>query len=136
MNEADLFNITYNYADLINGRYDFYISATVAMIVASFVSGNKLNIYMRSLVILFYSGFCYSTYWSISGFTERVRYAIETMEQITQDQETRLAITQSIIDAPVLSGSILDIGSLFNIMFLAWFGSVVLMAYPRMIALK
>ncbi len=44
LTEAEIYNIIMLYAQNVTSHFEFYIVTTMAMIVAIFVVGNKLNI--------------------------------------------------------------------------------------------
>ncbi|MDG1707368.1 MAG: hypothetical protein P8H03_01330 [Emcibacteraceae bacterium] len=130
MTEADIYNIIYNYADLLSTNLQIFIGATIAVIVAVFATRDSLNVYLRSIVIAIYSALSLNQYLNIIAYNFRIDQAIETMEVITAGQTTKLPITEGMLYIPIS-----DPGGYFTITGLAvlisWFCCVCLLLFPR-----
>ncbi|MDG1857931.1 MAG: hypothetical protein P8I94_02435, partial [Emcibacteraceae bacterium] len=125
-----IYNIIYNYADLLSTNLQIFIGATIAVIVAVFATRDSLNVYLRSIVIAIYSALSLNQYLNIIAYNFRIDQAIETMEVITAGQTTKLPITEGMLYIPIS-----DPGGYFTITGLAvlisWFCCVCLLLFPR-----
>lgn len=132
MTEYELFDILLNYASLYENRLEFFISATVAMVVATFISAGKLNIFLRSFVIIIYTAFCISQYQAMSNIAFKANQIVKSIDLVSNHNNLNLPITDAILSNPLNALSDL----VFYVLVLAWAGCILLMAFPRLMKLN
>lgn len=120
MTEADLYSILLSFAELYTSTFEFFIAGTLAMVVAIFIYGAKLNLYLRTFSILVYSGFCLSTYQIMSVHSLRMNEVIKSISVVTSIQLERLPVTSSLLERSLVSVGNWQLSIQNYIILLAW----------------
>ena len=97
------------------------------MVVAIFIGGEGLSIYIRAALILIYSAFSFTQFQVSQVIAERLEAIIESISRVTADQIEPLPVTISLLNRSVLS----EFNSTYFVMVAAWLGCDTLMAYPK-----
>ncbi|MBT5074992.1 MAG: hypothetical protein HOJ34_06160 [Kordiimonadaceae bacterium] len=137
MSEAELYAIMLSYGDQAISRFEFYMSGTIAMIIAIFFTGDKLNIYLRAMIMTIYGMFCYSQFTVINGLNSRIDQIINSIGIITQNQLEKLPVTIDLINTPIVQGINANFSAQHYTMIIASICCMILMAFPKyLMALK
>lgn len=127
MTEADLYNILMNYAEQLVSVNEFFIGGTIAMVVAIFIGGEGLNIYIRAALVVIYTAFSFTQFQVSLAIAERLGAIVESISLVTADQVEHLPVTVSLLNRTVMS----EFNPTYYVMVAAWLGCATLMAYPK-----
>lgn len=130
--EAELFTIITAYSDIMASRYEIFVGGVIAMIIAIFITRDKLSIYLRGIIILIFSMFSYVQYISVTGVNIRISQLIESMRLVTKDQTEMLPATIGILESPILANPIVSNMTSIS-MIVTWVCCLILMSYPKLL---
>ena len=93
MTEYETISLMLTYASEVTFRFQIFMAASVAMIVAGYMAGEKLNIYLKGFVITLYTGYGLVQFMLIDGWMRRASKGVATLVEITKDQAEILPLS-------------------------------------------
>ncbi len=134
MTEAEIYNIVMSYAGNIASHFELQIAATLAMIVAIYAVGDKLNIVLRALISITFGSFILSMVNIINRVRMRIDEARDSLTIITSDQIEKLPLINSFLDTSVRQDVVAGLPADQLIIILVASCCCILMVWPKLMA--